>query len=78
LICICASHANVELDVDMKTNDNVKKVLELGAGHRNDPKIVYRCRYDIIAWLANVFKEAGCDPPSKIEVDSQTLIVKKQ
>ena len=28
---------------------------------------------DAVITLANVFKEAGCDPPSKIEVDSQTF-----
>jgi hypothetical protein len=28
---------------------------------------------DAIISLANVFKEAGCDPPTKIEVDSQTF-----
>jgi hypothetical protein len=28
---------------------------------------------DAIISLANVFKEAGFDPPSKIEVDSQTF-----
>ena len=28
---------------------------------------------DAVITLANVFKEAGCNPPSKIEVDSQTF-----
>ena len=28
---------------------------------------------DAVITLANVFKEAGYDPPSKIEVDSQTF-----
>ena len=28
---------------------------------------------DAIISLAKVFKEAGCDPPTKIEVDSQTF-----
>ena len=28
---------------------------------------------DVIITLANAFKEAGHDPPSKIEVDSQTF-----
>ena len=28
---------------------------------------------DAVIALANVFKEAGYDPPSKIEVDSQTF-----
>jgi hypothetical protein len=28
---------------------------------------------DTVITLANVFKEAGYDPPSKIEVDSQTF-----